>query len=93
MYVNFCSCGEKSDDDYTFDRHIQLNPTVVHITCSEREYILYEHIRELEQLVVDLDEKLAILQSAVSFNLKNFSNANVNGQRPDHRKSVSNETK
>jgi hypothetical protein len=91
MYVNFCSCGEKSDDD-TFDRHIQLHPTVVHITCSERECILYEYIRELEQLVVDLDEKLAILQSAVSFNLKNFSNANVNGQL-DHRKSVSNETK
>mgnify|MGYP001309902042 CR=1 FL=1 len=93
MYVNFCSCGEKSDDDYTFDRHIQLNHNVVHITCSEREYILYEHIRELEQLVLDIDEKLSILQSAVSFNLKNFSKANINAKRPDHRKSVSNETK
>lgn len=93
MYVNFCSCGAKSDDDYTFDHHIQLNTDVSHIICSEREYILYEHIRELEQLILDLDNKLAILESTVSFNLKNFSNANVNAKRLDPRKNVSNETK
>lgn len=73
MNVNFCSCGYKNSDDYTFDRHVELNTDLVHIPCSEREYILYEHIRELEQLVLDLDNKLAILQSAVSFNVKNFS--------------------
>lgn len=84
MYVNFCSCGVKTDDDATFDRHIQLNTDVAHIVCSEREYILYEHIRELEQLVLDLDNKLALLQSIVSFNLKNFSNTNVNATHATH---------
>ena len=80
LMLNFCSCGVQSDDDYTFDHHIESNPDVVHITCSEREFILYEHIRELEQLVLDLDNKLGILQSTVSYNLKNFSSANTNGQ-------------
>jgi predicted DNA-binding helix-hairpin-helix protein len=76
MDVNFCSCGVKSEDDYTFDQHIQLNADVAHVICSEREYILYEHIRELQQLVIELDNKLAILQSTVSFNVNNISNAN-----------------
>ena len=85
MYLNFCSCGYQNSDDYTFDRHFELNSDIVHIICSEREYILYEHIKELEKLVLDLDNKLSILQSTVSFNVNNFSKFNINhGEKPNH---------
>lgn len=62
--MNYCSCGFKDSDDQQFENHIaEDNNTDMHVVCSETEHILYEHIRVLEKLILELDEKFQVLQT------------------------------